>query len=226
MSSALILDQKASTPGSLSLTRTLLTAGVFAGPIYIAIGLLQMAIRPTFDITRHPLSIMSNADLGWIQVSNFAVTGVLTILGAIGIRRLLHPGRASTWGPILLALYGLGLLSASIFTADPMLGFPPGTPDDAMSITTKGLLHFASAGVGFLALIAGCVVFARRFFKQGERGWGIYSVGTGVIFFAAFAGIASGGGNTCSMSASQSPWSSHGLASGDISGAPANRDYL
>ena len=194
MSSTVLLEPKAISASSSSLTRTLLTAGAFAGPIYIALGLLQMAIRPGFDITRHPLSIMSNGDLGWIQVSNFAVTGVLTILGATGIRRLLHHGRAGTWGPILLALYGLGLVAASIFTADPMLGFPPGTPDDAMSITTKGLLHFVAAGVGFLSLIVGCFIFARRFFKQSERGWGSYSVGTGAIFFAAFAGIASGGG--------------------------------
>ena len=79
-----------------SLTRSLLIAGALAGPLYVALGLLQIALRPTFDITRHPLSIMSNGELGWIQVTNFAVSGVLTICGAIGIRRLIHPGRSST----------------------------------------------------------------------------------------------------------------------------------
>jgi hypothetical protein len=178
-----------------SLTRSLLIAGALAGPLYVALGLLQIALRPTFDITRHPLSILSNGELGWIQVTNFAVSGVLTICGAIGIRRLIHPGRSSTWGPILLGVYGLGLVAASIFTADPMLGFPPGTAIDARDITTGGLMHFVAAGIAFLALIVSCFVFARRFFKQSERGWGRYSVATGVIFFAAFAGIASGSGN-------------------------------
>ncbi|MFC0009158.1 DUF998 domain-containing protein [Devosia nitrariae] len=183
------------TAGKTSLTRNLLMAGVVAGPLYVALGLFQMAIRPTFDITRHPLSIMSNGDLGWIQVMNFTVTGILTILGAIGIRRLIHPGRAGTSGPILLGLYGFGLVAAAIFPADPMLGFPPGTPADAMEISTTGILHFVAGAVGFLSFIAGCFVFARRFFNQDERGWGIYSVATGVIFLGAFAGIASGGGN-------------------------------
>jgi hypothetical protein len=195
MSSTLLLEQKATAPSRSSLTRILLTAGTIAGPIYIGLGLLQMAIRPGFDITRHPLSIMSNGELGWIQVTNFALTGALTILGAIGVRRWLRFGPGAIWGPILLAVYGLGLVAASIFTADPMLGFPPGTPADAMAITTRGLLHFVTAGIGFLSLIAGCFVFARRFLKQRERGWGIHSIATGVIFFAAFAGIASGGGN-------------------------------
>ena len=195
MSSTLPLDQKVVTPSRSSLTRGLLTAGTFAGPIYVALGFFQMAIRPTFDITRHPLSIMSNGELGWIQITNFALTGVLTILGAIGIRQWLHPGRAGTWGPILLGVYGLGLVAASIFTADPMLGFPPGTPANAMAITTNGLLHFVAAGIGFLSLITACFVFARRFFKEREPWWGAYSITTGVIFFAAFGGVASGGGN-------------------------------
>ena len=188
------------TTGNTSLNRNLLTAGALAGPLYIALGLLQMAIRPTFDITRHPLSILSNGDLGWIQIANFVVAGALTFLGAIGIRQVIRSGRASEsdtfpWGPILVGIYGLGLIAAAIFPADPMLGFPPGTPEDAMSVSTTGLLHFVAGAVGFLSLIAGCFVFARRFFKQGERGWGFYSVATGVIFFAAFVGIASGGGN-------------------------------
>ena len=51
---------------------------------------------------------------------------------------------------------------------------------------------FTSGGVGFLALIAGCFVLARRFAAGGERGWAAYSVVTGVVFFLAFAGIGSG----------------------------------
>jgi hypothetical protein len=35
-------------------------------------------------------------------------------------------------------------------------------------------------------------VFARAFAARGERGWAIYSVLTGAIYFAAFFGIAAG----------------------------------
>jgi hypothetical protein len=61
------------------------------------------------------------------------------------------------------------------------------------------MLHFVFGGVGFLALIAACLVFARQFAALGQRGWAAYSTATGVLFFAAFFGIASGSGQTWSV---------------------------
>jgi len=59
-------------------------------------------------------------------------------------------------------------------------------------ISWHGNLHIISGMLGFLALIAVCFVFARRFATLKQRGWAAYSVATGVIFFAAVAGIATG----------------------------------
>jgi hypothetical membrane protein len=176
----------------MRLTRALLICGVVAGPLYIVVGLIQMLIRPGFDIRRHALSLLSNGDLGWIQIANFEVTGLLVIAGALGMRRVLCGSRGGTWGPLLIGLYGLGLIGAGIFTADPALGFPPGTPVDANTISWHGLMHFITGGIGFLGLIAACFVFARRFVALKQPGWAAYSAATGVIFFAAFFGIASG----------------------------------
>jgi hypothetical membrane protein len=173
-------------------TRALLICGLVAGPLYTALGVIQMFIRPGFDIRRHALSLLSNGDLGWIQITNFLITGLLVIAGAIGMRRVLRGSHGGTWGPLLLSLYGAGMIGAGIFRADPALGFPPGTPEHATTISTQGLLHFAAGGIGFLGLIASCFVFARRFVALKQPGWAAYSVATGVIFFAAFFGIASG----------------------------------
>jgi hypothetical protein len=174
------------------LTRAMLICGVIAGPIYILLGIIQMLIRPGFDPTRHDLSLMSNGDLGWIQITNFVLTGLLTIAAAIGMWRVLHGGTGGTWGPILVAVYGFGLIGAGIFVADPALGFPPGTPANAHSISGHGLMHFVTGGIGFLALIAACFVFARRFRALKQNGWVVYSLTTGILFFAAFFGIAAG----------------------------------
>jgi len=176
-------------------TRPLLLCGVVAGPSYIVVGLIQAFTRDGFDITRHDLSLLSNGDLGWIQITNLVLTGLLTIAGAVGMRRILHGNRGGTWGPLLVGIYGVGLIGAGFFVADPALGFPPGTPTNATAISWHGLMHFICGGVGFLALIAACFVFARRFAILGQRGWAAYSVATGAIFFAAFVGIASGSGN-------------------------------
>lgn len=73
--------------GNIQLTRPLLISGLFAGPIYITVGLVQIATRTGFDITRHPLSMLSLGDFGWVQIANFILTGTLVISGAIGLRR-------------------------------------------------------------------------------------------------------------------------------------------
>jgi hypothetical membrane protein len=172
--------------------RAALACGVVAGPIYIVVGVIEMLTRPGFDPTRHDLSLMSNGDWGWIHIAMLVLTGLLTIAGAVGMRLVLRGSRGGTWGPLLVGVYGLGLIGAGFFTADPALGFPPGTPADAHAVSWHGLLHFVSGGIGFLALIAACFVFARRFAAQRLRGWEVYSVATGVLFFAAFVGIAVG----------------------------------
>ncbi len=179
----------------IKVTKSLLTAGAIAGPVYLIVGLAQAFTRPGFDITRHALSLLSNGDLGWIQVTNFLISGLLVIAGAIGMRRALD-GRGKNWGPLLVGVYGLSLIGAGIFKADPAMGFPPGTPDDVVTMSGHGLLHFVSGGTGFLALIAACFVFARRFNSLNQRSWAAYSILTGVIFLASFIGIASGSGNS------------------------------
>lgn len=180
-------------------TRTLLTCAAVSGPLYFLIVFTQAAVRDGFDVTKHPASMLSNGDAGWIQVTNFLVTGVLMIAGAIGLSRVLKPGRGGVWGPRLLGVYGVSLIAAGIFKADPGNGFPVGTPAGQTTISTAGLLHMAAGSIGFLSLIVATFVLASRFSAEGHRGWAVYSRATGVAFFAAFAGITSGNANAAVM---------------------------
>jgi hypothetical protein len=184
-------ENVATSAANRASARTLLAFGAAAGPIYVVVGLAQALTREGFDMRRHALSQLSNGDLGWIQVANFVVGALLVLAGAVGVRRALHPGRAGTWGPILLTGYAVGMLGAAVFTADPGLGFPPGTPMEG-TLTTTGILHFVCGAVAFYSLIAACFVFARRFAATRERGWLIFSLFTGVFFFLSFAAVASG----------------------------------
>ena len=176
-------------------TRTLVAYGVIAGPLYVLVSLLQALTRDGFDLTRHTWSLLSNGALGWIQITNFVLTGLMTVAFAVGLRRALGTGRGATWAPRLVAGYGLSLVGAGIFRADPALGFPAGTPQDATAVSWHGMLHFVCGGIGFSCLIAACFVIARRFATEGRPGWAAYSRVTGVVFLAGFAGIASGAGN-------------------------------
>jgi hypothetical protein len=188
-----------SAGSDINLIRVLLACGLLAGPFYLVVGLIQALTRRGFDLLRHDLSLLQNGDLGWIQISNLILTGLLVVAFAVGVRQVLRGSQAGAWGPLLIGVYGIGLIGAGIFTADPALGFPPGTPPDANSISWHGLLHFLTASIGFLALIAACFVFARRFAASGQRGWAAYSMATGILFFLAFVGIATGSGQSWSI---------------------------
>jgi hypothetical protein len=169
-------------------TRALLIAGAAAGPLWVGVVLVQMLVRPGFDVRRHAVSVLTLGDLGWVQVANFIVAGLLVIAGAAGLRRALGTGRARVWGPLLVGVYGAGLVGAGLFVPDPMNGFPPGTSGG--QFTTHGLLHFVVAGVAFIALIvASGVVFARRFAALGAREWTVYSVVTGGYWLITWAAL-------------------------------------
>lgn len=177
-----------------NVTRSLLGYGVIAGPVYIAVSLAQALTRDGFDLARHQWSLLANGDLGWIQITNFMVAALATIACAVGLRRALTPGRGATWAPLLVGVYGVSLIGAGIFRADPAMGFPVGTPEGAGAISWHGMLHFACGAVGFLCLIAACFVIGRRFAAEGRTGWAVYSRVTGVLFLAAFAAVAIGVG--------------------------------
>lgn len=176
-------------------TKSLLMCAALAGPIYIIVGTAQILTREGFDMTRHPLSLMSTGSLGWIQISNFILSGILVVLGAVGLYRSAESDKRGKRGAVFVGLYGVGTIGGGIFVTDPTLGFPPGTPDEyAETFSWHGLLHFIFGQLGFLALIIAGFLFARYFATVKQRGWAIFSAFTSLFFLAAIvAGVAAMG---------------------------------
>lgn len=199
MTSTTIATRPTGCDRSTAVTRSLLGYGILAGPAYVLVSVAQALTRDGFDLTRHSWSLLANGSLGWIQTTNFVLTGLMVLAFAVGLRRALRPGRAATWAPRLVAGYGAGLVAAGIFRADPALGFPVGTPDGIAEVSWHGALHLAVGAVGFGCLIAACLVLGRRFAAEGRRGWAAFSRLTGVVFLAAFVGIASGSDSTATV---------------------------
>jgi Protein of unknown function (DUF998) len=77
--------------------------------------------------------------VGWIQVANFILCDVLFVACAAGMRQVMRGTQGSTWGPLRVGIFGLGMLGAGMFTADPSLGYPPGTPETSNAISTHRL---------------------------------------------------------------------------------------
>ncbi|HEY5783488.1 MAG TPA: DUF998 domain-containing protein [Microlunatus sp.] len=186
------------TATRLSGPSVLLWAGAVAGPLYVGLSLAQAVTRPGFDLTRHSWSVLANGELGWIQVTNLILTGVLVIAFAVGLRETLTDGPASRWAPRLIAGYGLGLIAAGVFRADPVAGFPVGTPATT-TISGHGMVHLTAGAVGFLCLTGACLLLARRLLAT-SRAWAVWTAGAGIAFLGAFVGIASGAGSRATIS--------------------------
>ncbi len=177
-----------------STTRRLLAGGALAAPLFAVSALAQAATRPGYDLTRHPVSVLSNGDLGWIQIGTFLVTGFLTLGYAVAARRVLPGGRAGTWGPVLLAVQGAGLVVAGAFRLDPLDGFPPGTPaGQPASMSWHAMVHNAAGSLAFLSMIGLCFVLARRFAATGYRRWAASGRVCGVVFAAGLVWAFTGG---------------------------------
>jgi len=151
-------------------TRGLLVCGAVAGPLFVTVVVAQALTRTGFDLTRDAASMLDDGPWGWIQATNFIVTGLLLIAAATGLRRTLRTGPGHTWIPRLLTIAGAGLAGGGVFHPDPSGGFPPGTPRGASAVASwHGVAHMVCGSAAFLALIAVCFVLARRLAATGQR---------------------------------------------------------
>ncbi|WNV87838.1 DUF998 domain-containing protein [Umezawaea sp. Da 62-37] len=147
-------------------TRSLLTCGAVAAPLWSAVSLAQVATREGFDLARHPLSMLSTGALGWVQITNFVVAGVLLVAGAVGLSRALP----SRWAPRLVGVSGVGMIAAGFLVMDPGDGFPAGTSAGmSSSLTWHAYGHFAAGTITFAALIAACYVLGLHFSRTGNH---------------------------------------------------------
>jgi hypothetical membrane protein len=185
-------------------TEFLLLCRVIGPLLFIVVLLIEGATRPGYSAWRTDGSYLALSDQGWEQIANFIVCGALCIAFAVGLRRVWRTGRASLWGPLLVGLFGLGLVIAGVFVTDPGQGYPPGAPLTGGEQTWHGWIHGINALLFFLvALPASCFVLARRFVAEPQnRRWGTYSwmvgalilvislpINTFVVPFAEYAGL-------------------------------------
>jgi hypothetical protein len=158
-----------------------LACGAITGPLFFAVAIIQVIIRPGYNIRQNAISQLSLGDLGWIQITSFIVTGLLAVACAIGVRRMLKGQKGGTWGALLIGTFGLGLIVAGIFPPDPAFGFPPGAPaGPAMPMSGHATLHAVGFFISILSMIIDSFVFVRRFRAMRQRGWAIYCAASGV----------------------------------------------
>ncbi|MER5334295.1 DUF998 domain-containing protein [Micromonospora sp. NPDC002717] len=164
------------------MTKTPFICGITAGPLFVLSFLIQGATRDGYDPLRHPVSSLAFGDHGWMQTATFLLAGALTAVFAVGLRQKLRHGPGRLWGPLLIGIWALGLVGAGVFTTDPVSGYPPGSPDRLPAYgSTHAALHDGVSLGAFVAIMAACLVFTRRFIADSQRGRALHSGITAIV---------------------------------------------
>ena len=109
------------------------------------------------------------------------LTGVLTIVFAVGVRQVLGDGPAARAIPVLTGVVGVGLVVAGIFPADPNAGFPPGSTPPAEA-TVAGWIHNLNLFPTWAALTAAMLCAAYRAARRREGPlWVLVTVAAGIL---------------------------------------------
>ncbi len=170
-----------------------LVAGIVGPLLFTAVWLVDGATRPGYDPMRHQVSLLSLGERGWLQVVSFLVSGALLLVFARGVRPLLQSGAAARAAPGAIAVSGVGMLLAGVFSTQPMFGYPPGTPEGiAAAVTLTDMLHLIAALLLFGGLIALPMALARRWWRAGDRAWAVASAVVAGVVFGTF-GLSGGG---------------------------------
>jgi len=172
-------------------TRSLAGYGVLVGPVYVGVSLAQALTRDGFDLGRHAWSQLALGDWGWVQTANLIATGLMSIAFSVALRRTLAAGRGGRAVPVLVAGFGVGVLLAGVFSADPAAGFPVGMPTPAAP-SPHGMLHLMTSGLGFVALAAAMAVMVVRYASEHRAARATWSAVAAVALLGGFATIASG----------------------------------
>lgn len=172
-------------------TKTLLLFGLIGSMLFIIMFLIEGATREGYSPFRFPISSLSIGDLGWIQITNFIISGSLIFLFAFGLRNALLPSKDSKWIPRLIGAVGLGLIGAGIFSSDPVFGYPMTEPLAIAQFTIHGHLHDFFSIFVFVCLPITCFKYRKRFTILNEQRWSLYSLLTAITMLITFllAGI-------------------------------------
>ena len=170
-----------------AITRSLLGYGVVVGPFYLIVGLIQAFVRDGFSFARHSLSVLANGPGGWVQSANFALSGLMVMAAAVGLWRMPAPRLRVASG--FLGAYGAFVFAASIFRADPVDGFPVGTPLGVpTTMTTMGMLHLVVGTLGFMCFAISGLCAIRPLSRRNDRFLMLLSLFSGLGILGGFFG--------------------------------------
>lgn len=131
--------------------------GLVGAPLFVAVFVAEGVRRRGYDWLRQPISTLALGEAGWVQRSNFLVTGLLLLGPAVA----LWSGPGARWVGLLLGGFAVGLVGAGAFSTDPVGGYPPDTPR-LLKPSPAGVVHVLVSFFAVASLAAACFVAAAR----------------------------------------------------------------
>jgi hypothetical protein len=131
-------------------------AGMLGSSIFVIVFTVEGWLRPGYNWLSTYISELSIGPRGWIQILNFIILGTLFLVFTWGVAAEFREGKASKWGPILLAIIGFSFL-----VSGPLVTDVAGTPRDQMSL--HGVVHGIFGALVFSLSPVSVFVFWRRF---------------------------------------------------------------
>lgn len=149
-------------------------AGIVGPALFVALFTAFGFFHQDYSAVSMYVSALSLGSLGWVQIVNFMVFGLLCGLFAPYVAAILSSGRASKAGPILLSLSAFCFFFSGPFVMDPM-----GT---ATAASPHGTIHGILGAVAFLLMPIACFVFYSRFRQdQRWRSFGGWTLAAGIV---------------------------------------------
>jgi len=161
-------------------------AGMIGSALFVTVFTIEGWLRPGYNWLSTFISELSIGPRGWIQIVNFIILGTLFLIFTWGVAAEFREGKASKWGPILLAIIGFSFL-----VSGPLVTDVASTPRDQMSL--HGVFHGIFGALVFSLSPVSVFVFWRRFREDPNwkhlQGWtlvaGIITTVALIVFTAS-----------------------------------------
>jgi len=126
--------------------------GILSPILFLLVFTTEGLIRPGYSPASMPVSALSIGPRGWIQITNFLISGTGILFFALVTFRQFRLAGKSGLAPILLII-----LAAALFLSGPFVMDPPGT---ARSLwTLHGWIHQILGAVVFTLMPVICLTF-------------------------------------------------------------------
>jgi hypothetical protein len=161
----------------------LLLVGMAAAIVFLAVLLVEGALREGYNPSYHTGSELELGERGWIQRTSFLQLGLGIWAFAAGVYQTTDSVAAS----LLLGVFGLGSIVAGVFAPDPLRGYPPGARSArASDPSLKHKIHHAAAPIMFVAIFGACIMLAGRL----QAAWEVYTLLTAFVGLPLTVGTA------------------------------------